>query len=265
MAAVELDGVSLHYEISGPSTGPVILFVNSLGANLHMWDRVVPNLENDFRILRYDARGHGLSLVPALPYSIDHLGNDLLHLLDALSIECVNLCGLSLGGLVGMWLGIHAPQRARKLVLANTAAHIGTTEGWNARIAAVQSHGMTPIAQATLGRWFTPQYFEHHPEEMIQIRSMIEQTSPQGYIGCCGVLRDTDFSHDLARIGAPCLVIAGSEDPATPPADGRALHAGLRNSRYLELSASHLSAWEQSAEFACAMLESFHGKERGNG
>ena len=138
--------------------------------------------------------------------------------------------------------------------------------GWDARIAAVQSHGPSPpIAQLALGRWFTSDYRQGHPDEMAQICGMIERTSPDGYIGCCGVLRDTDLQSQLAAIEIPCLVITGSGDPATPPADGRALHARLRNSTCLELHASHLSAWERSTEFAGAILDFFQGKEGSNG
>jgi 3-oxoadipate enol-lactonase len=248
----EFQGLSLHYEISGLTTGPWIVLAHALGADLHMWDEVIPHLENNFRVLRYDARGHGLSTLPPLPYSIEQLGSDLLNMLDWLSVERVYLCGLSLGGLVGLWLSIHAPQRIVKLVLANTAARIGTREGWNARISDVLALGMAPLAQLALGRWFTPQYRMEHPEEMNRIREMIERTSPQGYIGCCGVLRDTDLRSQLTAVETACLVITGREDPATPPQDGLALHAGLRN--------SHLSAWEQSARFASSILDFFSRK-----
>lgn len=265
MSWAELPGLRLHYEVSGPANGPVIVLVNSLGADLHMWDKALPYLEREFRVLCYDAPGHGESTTPPTPYSIEQLGSDLLELLEAIAVESVYLCGLSLGGQVGMWLGIHAPQKIRKLVLANTGARIGTRERWEARIAAVQSLGMVPLAQATLGRWFTAKYCEEHPEEMNQIRTMIERTRLEGYVGCCGVLRDTDLRSEIIAIGTPCLVITGRDDPATPPEDGRALHAGLRHATYLELNASHLSAWERSAEFAGAILKFFHGKECGNG
>ena len=265
MPAAEIGSARLHYEVSGPTTGPVIVLVNSLGADLHMWDKVLPHLEKDFRVLRYDTRGHGFSTAPRIPSSIEQLSTDLLELLETISVDTFYLCGLSLGGLVGMWLGIHAPQKLLKLVLANTAARIGTREGWNARIAAVQSLGIAPIVETTLGRWFTPKYREERPEEMNEIRKMIERTSAEGYIGCCGVLRDTDLRTEIGAIETPCLVIAGCEDPATPPQDGRTLHTGLRNSEYLELNASHLSAWERSAEFADAILSFFRGKESANG
>jgi 3-oxoadipate enol-lactonase len=265
MPTAELQGLRLYYEVTGSATGPVIALVNSLGSDLHMWDKVLPYLSQDFRVLRYDARGHGLSSAPPVPYSIDELGADFLALLETIPVENVFFCGLSLGGVVGLWLGIHAPQRITKLVLANTAARIGTTEGWEARIAAVQSSGMAPIAQSILGRWFTAEYRQKHPQEMSEICGMIDGTSRDGYIGCCGVLRDTDLRNTLSTIATPCLVIAGSEDPATTPQEGRALHLGLRNSAYLEINASHLSAWERPAEFAGAILDFFKGRERGNG
>src|SRR5579863_1727788 len=129
MPTAELQGLRLYYEITGSATGPVIALVNSLGSDLHMWDKVLPYLTQDFRVLRYDARGHGLSSAPPVPYSIDELGADFLGLLETIPVENVFFCGLSLGGVVGLWLGIHAPQRITKLVLANTAARIGTTEG----------------------------------------------------------------------------------------------------------------------------------------
>jgi 3-oxoadipate enol-lactonase len=265
MPAAESQLCRLHYQISGAAKGPVIVLVNSLGADLHMWDKVLPYLEQNYRVLRYDARGHGMSAASSSPYTIEQLGGDLLTLLETISAENVNLCGLSLGGLLGLWLGIHAPEKITKLVLANTGARIGTREGWDARIEAVHSLGMAPLAHATLDRWFTPEYRRQHPEEMNQIRNMIERTSPEGYIGCCAVLRNTDLRSGLSSIESPCLVITGRDDPATPPLDGRTLHSQLRNSTYLELNASHLSAWERSTEFAGAILDFFQGKERGNG
>ena len=241
MPIASLPTSRLHYQLSGLRTGPVIALVNSLGADLRMWDEVVPHLEKRFQVLRYDARGHGMSDAPRIPYSIEQLGTDLLELLKVISIESVHLCGLSLGGLVALWLGIHAPHKVHKLVLANTSARIGTKDGWEARIATVQSAGMTVLAHGILDRWFTESYRRNHPNEMTRMREMIQRTSSDGYIGCCGVLRDTDLRDKLRVIEAPCLVITGIHDKATPPEDGRALHSGLRNSTYRELESSHLS------------------------
>jgi 3-oxoadipate enol-lactonase len=265
MPAIEFEGVSIHYELCGPPSAPTLVFSTSLGSDLHMWDKVVPFLEQDFRILRYDTRGHGSSSTPALPWSIEMLAADLIALLNAHSIERAHFCGLSLGGLVGLWLALHSPERINRLVLANTAARIGSREMWETRIATVKSQGMAALARATIDRWFTPRFILHHPDDVETIRSMIEQTSPEGYIGCCGVLRDTDLRPGLSRIQAPCLVIAGTHDPATPPADGRLLESGLRHARYLELAAAHLSAWEQPEKFAEAVRTFLFREEQANG
>lgn len=265
MPAIELDGVSIYYEMSGPPAARTLMFSNSLGSDLHMWDKVVPLVEHDFRVLRYDARGHGLSGTPALPWSMEMLAGDLIGLLNALSIDRVHLCGLSLGGMLGLWLASHSPDRIRRLVLANTAARIGSREMWDTRIAAVKAQGMAALARATVERWLTPQYIRQNPEEAEAIRSMVERTPPEGYIGCCGVLRDTDLRGALARIQASCLVITGTHDPATPPADGRLLASGLRHAGYLELDAAHLSAWERPAEFAGALRAFLFEEEQNDG
>jgi 3-oxoadipate enol-lactonase len=242
MPTLERGEVGLHYEQSGAVNGPVLVLANSLGSNLHMWDKVLPSLEGSLRILRYDLRGHGESNVPAPPYSIEQLGNDLLMLMDHLSIERAYLCGLSLGGLLSIWAGI------------NTAARIGTRDGWEQRIALVQSSGMDGLALQTLDRWFTPGFREQHRTEMETIRQMVAATDPTGYCGCCAALRDTDLRGDIKSIEAPCLVITGTHDPATPPSDGRAIHSALRKSTYVEFDSSHLSAWEKAVEFAGAVL-----------
>ena len=257
MPIAENGSVRLHYEMSGSGSREVLAFSNSLGSSLQMWDKVMPRLDRRFRVLRYDTRGHGLSSVPPGPYTINRMGHDLLFLLDHLGIERVNLCGLSLGGMVAMWTGIYAPQRVRRVILANTGARIGSPEMWDQRIATVQDSGMASLAEAILERWFTPPYRSRHPAEMESIRSMIAATDPAGYVECCGVLRDTDLREEIATITVPALVIAGTHDPATPPSEGRALYAGMRNSKYVELDASHLSAWERAEEFAdavCAFL-----------
>ncbi len=254
MPMLEKGDVRLHYEQGGAVSGPVLVFANSLGSNLQMWDKVLPSLEKSFRILRYDTRGHGKSSVPPPPYSIEQLGNDLLRLMDHLSIDRAHLCGLSLGGLLSIWLGVHAPQRFERLIFANTAARIGTRDGWEQRIAMVQSSGMEALALQTVERWLTPAYREQHPAEIETIRQMLAATNPAGYCGCCAALRDTDLRGEVAAIEAPCLVITGTHDPATPPSDGRAIHSALQNSSFVEFDSAHLSAWEKAEEFAAAVL-----------
>ncbi len=193
MPTAENGEVSIHYELSVVRSGEVLVLSNSLGSSLQMWDKVTPVFDRNYRVLRYDTRGHGRSSAPQEPYTIAQLAGDLLFLLDYLEIERANICGLSLGGLVAMWIGIREPKRVGGLILANTAARIGTREMWEQRIASVASSGMAPLAVATLERWFTPSYRQQHPQEMETIRKMIGATDAKGYVACCGVLRDTDL------------------------------------------------------------------------
>jgi 3-oxoadipate enol-lactonase len=261
MPIVESGGVRLHYEVSGNERGRVLVFSNSLGSNLHMWDKVLPALENGYRVLRYDTRGHGKSSVAPEPFTIEELGCDVLRLLDEVQAKQASVCGLSLGGLVALWLGAHAPGRVDRLILANTAARIGSREMWEQRIATARTAGLSPLVEMMPERWFTRDYRERHPEEMEKVREMMAGTNPAGYIACCEVLRDADLRAETAAVEAPTLVISGTHDPATPPADGQALHAGIRNSRYVELDASHISAWERADEFAAAVTQHLAGGE----
>ena len=265
MPTTESGGVSLRYEVSGNERGPVLVLANSLGSNLYMWDKVLPAFESKYRVLRFDMRGHGESGVAPEAFTIEQLGSDLLGLLDEVEAERASVCGLSLGGLVALWLGIHAPERVNRLIFANTAVRIGSREMWEQRIATVRTSGMSQLAAATLERWFTPAYRATHPEEMVRIREMITATKPEGYAACCAVLRDTDLRTEVGMVEVASLVITGTHDPATPPVDGRTLHAGIPNSRYVELDASHLSAWECADEFAGAVLQHLAGEEDMNG
>jgi 3-oxoadipate enol-lactonase len=255
MPSADLNKVRLHYEVSGPATAEVLVLAHSLGANLHMWDKIVPALERKFRVLRYDSRGHGLSSVPPAPYTLAELAGDVAELLSYLDLERVHLCGLSLGGMVAMWLGIHEPERIGRLILANTGARIGTREGWDERVAGIRESGMQSLANATLGRRFTPRFQDDHPQEMETIRAMIKHTPEEGYIGSCAALRDGDLRAQVGAINARTLIVTGNADPATPPEDGRWLHAALSNSIYIELEAAHLSAWESPEKFQRAVID----------
>jgi len=265
MPTIDRDDHHIHYELSGTGNGELLVLSNSLGSSLRMWDKVMPALEANHRMLRYDTRGHGASGVSAPPYTLDQLGGDLLFLLDHLGVDHVSFCGLSLGGLTGQWLGIHAPERVARLVLANTAARIGTAEMWDQRIATAKGAGMDALAPAILERWFTQSYRDRYPDEMAFIRGMIAATDPEGYIGCCKALRGADLRGEIGSIQTPCLVITGTHDPATHAHDGRALAAALPNSQYVELDTSHLSAWERSEEFAHAVLAFLETEEQHNG
>lgn len=265
MLETDPGGVRIRYAESGKPRGPVLVLANSLGSNMHMWDKVLPAFQSKYRVVRFDMRGHGESAVVPEPFTIEQLGHDLLRLLDELQTDRANICGLSLGGLVALWLGIHAPGRVDRLIFANTAARIGSREMWEQRIAMVRRSGMSPLAVATLERWFTTAYRSSHPQEMERIRQMIAATDPVGYAACCAVLRDTDLRAEIGEVKAASLVITGTHDPATPPGDGRALHAGIRDSSYVELESSHLSAWERAEEFAEAVLQHLAGGESLNG
>jgi len=265
MPQIENGEVALFYKASGKVDGEALVLGNSLGSDLHMWDRVLPSFEKEFRVVRFDMRGHGGSGVPSGSYRLEELGRDVLCLLDRLALQSVHFCGLSLGGMVAMWLGIHAPQRVKRLVMANTSARIGTPEQWDERIAEVKRMGMTPLAEKSLSRWFTDSYREGHADEMETMRAMIAKTDPVGYVGCCGALRDADLKEEMAQILAPCLVIAGKHDRATPPSEGLAVHRALPHSTYLELDASHLSAWEQAERFALEVIAFLKTAEVRNG
>jgi 3-oxoadipate enol-lactonase len=241
------------------------VIANSLGSSMRMWDKVLSTLEQDNRVLRFDMRGHGKSQVAKTSFTIEDLGRDVLQLLDELQVQLANVCGLSLGGIVALWLGIYAPERVHRIVFANTAARIGNRLLWDQRMETVKSEGMSLVAAATIGRWFTPTFHFQHPEEVETIRAMIAATNPAGYAACCSVLCDADLQAEAGRVVAPSLVIAGAHDPATPPKDARALNVLLQNSKYVELDASHLSAWESADQFAAAVVQHLTAGDQGNG
>jgi 3-oxoadipate enol-lactonase len=251
---ISLPGVRIHYQWSGAPNKPVLVLSNSLGADLTMWEAQVAPLSEHFHLLRYDVRGHGRSSSPPGPYSIELLSRDLLATLDALAVEDFFFCGLSMGGLIGQWLGIHAAPRIRRLVLCNTGAKIGNAEIWNSRIGAALNDGMLSMALLMLDRWFTATFRQSHPEVELRTRRMLEAADPNGYAACCGAVRDADFRDDLQHIHVPCLVIAASHDPATPPVDGKFLAAHIAGAQYVELNASHISNIEAAEAFNHAVL-----------
>lgn len=249
MPFLELAGARTHYRLEGPASAPVIVFSNSLGTNFSMWDAQALALSARFRVLRYDTRGHGQSSVTPGPFSITQLGRDVVQLLDSLQIERAHFCGLSMGGMIGMWLGVYAANRLNRLVLSNTAAKIGTPEIWNARIDAVRQGGMAAIAEAIIQRWFTPAFIAAAPEKIEQTHRMILSTPPDGYAANCAAIRDMDQRQTISHIAAPTLVIAGSQDPVTTPADARFIAQRIAGAQTVELDAAHLSNIEAAAGF----------------
>jgi 3-oxoadipate enol-lactonase len=249
MPFFEHNGLRTHFELSDNPGQPALVFSNSLGATLSMWDAQVAELAPHFSILRYDTRGHGESSVPDGPYNIDQLGGDLLALLNHLGLERVNLCGLSMGGCVGQWMGAHAGDRLNKLVLASTAPKIGKADGWNERIATVMEHGMASIASATMERWFTEAYRWRDPEAVAAIRQRFELCDPVGYAGCCAALRDTDLRSGMESIVTPTLIVFGTQDATTTGMDAGFMAEHIAGAEVAEVDAAHLLNIEQAGAF----------------
>ncbi len=255
MPSVEISGARLTYRFDGQDNAPVVVLSNSLGTNLSMWDPQVPALAEKFRVLRYDTRGHGQSTVTPGPYTIEGLGRDVIGLLDSLKIESAYFCGLSMGGMIGQWLGLNASNRMKGLVLCNTAARIGSAEGWNARIKDVQERGMAAIATTAVLRWFSENFVKKSPEVVESMRQMLLQAPPEGYAACCAALRDADLRQAIAGVKVRALVIAGALDPVIPPADAHFVAETIPGARYLELEAAHLSNIEAAPQFTEALLK----------
>jgi len=254
MPFAQLPDVRLYYELEGDPKLPTLMLCNSLGTTLEMWAPQMPAFLAAFRILRYDTRGHGRSEVTPGEYSIARLGADAVALLDHLGIQRVSFCGLSMGGMTGMWLAANRPERLERMVLANTGAKVGDPSVWGARFDAVRAGGMAAITPSVLERWFTARYQRLSPGEVQKVRAMLLATLPDGYIANGAAVRDMDQRADLAKIAVPTLVIAGTYDGSTPPELGRALAQAIDGARYLELDAAHLSNWEQAGAFSAAVL-----------
>lgn len=218
-----------------------------------------------FRVLRYDSRGHGASTASAGEYTIERLQNDVLGLVDHLGIATFSFCGLSLGGMVGMSLALHIPQRVNKLVLCNTAAHIGTPESWNARIDTVRKNGVSAISEAILQRWFTVSFLERESGTIDRLRRMLLTTPADGYIATCAAIRDADLRDAVSQLRSRTLVLAGSRDPVIPPEDRRFLAEQIPGAQYVELEAAHLSNLELPQRFEEEVLRFLLPKGRSDG
>ena len=225
-----------------------------------MWDAQVAYLSQRVRIVRYDCRGHGASDVPDGPYTIEQLGNDLLALLDALRIEQANICGLSLGGITALWFALAYPHRVARAVFANTAARIGTTQSWDARIEAVKSGGMVAVREMLLARFLSADFRQQHPEIARQFGDMIEATNPSGYISACAALREADLRASVHEIRTPSLILAGALDESTPPLQSHELHNAISGSQLIVFNdVAHLSNVERPQEFSEYVLSFLNG------
>jgi 3-oxoadipate enol-lactonase len=230
-----MSACAVHHVLEGPDTGATVVLSNSLGTALAMWDPQAAALAQTRRVLRYDMRGHGRSPVPGPPYTLADLGGDLVALLDRQGIERASLCGVSLGGMVSMWVAAHAPERVDRLVLCSTSALLGPPEAWAQRAALVRASGMEAVADAVLARWFTPAFAAARPDVVTPIRAQLAATPAAGYAACCEVVGAMDLRADLGAIRAETLVIAAAGDPSTPPEHARAIAAGIAGARLVVL------------------------------
>ncbi|MDB5746453.1 MAG: 3-oxoadipate enol-lactonase [Massilia sp.] len=254
MATILLNGTKVCFRCDGDRSRPTVVLSNSLGTDLSMWDAQAAILATRFHVVRYDTRGHGGSGTPPGPYTIGQLGADVLALLIHLDIPRVHFVGLSMGGVIGQWLGAHAPGRLHKLVLANTASRIGTEEAWHARAASVRAAGMLDIAAGAPGRWFTPEFAARQPVVVGSMQKTLREIDPEGYAACCEALAVADLRQDVKHILAPTLVIGGASDPVTTIDDAQALAAAIKGSTAVTLPASHLSNIEAPDRFSDALI-----------
>lgn len=246
---------TIRYEVDGDPGAPPLLLINSIGSTREMWARQMDAFRAAFRVIRYDSRGHHASLVPRGPYTIDQLGGDALAILDHAGVPSAHVCGISLGGITAQWLGLNAPGRVRGLVLANTAARIGTVESWTERIGLVHQKGMSAVADLAMERWFTPSFRERDPETVRAFRTMVQNCPTDGYLGCCAALRNADLRDRITAITAPTLLIASSADTATPVEGLEFLHDRVSGSELVTLESAHLSNVECAKEFTEAVLD----------
>jgi 3-oxoadipate enol-lactonase len=239
------DGCPINVEVAGSDSAPVLMLSNSLGTNLHMWDDQAGEWSKHFRLVRYDRRGHGQSGVPKGPYSMERFGRDVLAILDALKIKKTSWCGLSMGGMVGQWLGANAPERINKLILSNNTDYYADKTPWNDRIKLVREKGLPAIVSGNMERWFTKGFRDSHPQAIARFTEMFVATKLDGYIGCIEAVRDMDHRALLPKIKAPTLIIAGRHDPATTVAMGESLRDRIPGAKLVVIDAAHISNVEQ--------------------
>jgi 3-oxoadipate enol-lactonase len=248
----------LAHTVTGPADAPVVVLGSSLGATGAMWDPQLPELAARFRVVAYDHRGHGGSDAPPAPYEIADLGRDVLALVDELGIGRFHYAGLSLGGMVGMWIASEVPDRVDRLALLCTSAALNAPEPWHERAAAVRLGGLAAVVDVVLSRWFTPGFAIAHPDVVARHRAMLLTPSAEGYAACCGAIAEMDLGARLPQITAPTLVIAAREDLAIPPPHSEAIAAAIPGARFeLVTDAAHIASVEQPAVITRLLVEHF--------
>ena len=255
-----MGAVAVHHIVTGPAGAPVVVLSNSLGSTHTMWDAQADALAEHFRVVRYDTRGHGESPVPAGPYDIDDLADDVVALLDTLGVEKAHFVGLSLGGMTGMRLAARNPERVDRLVVLCTGAHLTPSSAWTDRADNVRTNGSEAVAEAVVARWFTPGFLEANPDTKASCEATVAATPAEGYASCCEVIAAMDLRPDLASIAAPTLAIAGADDPATPPPNLAEIADTVQDGRLVVVPQSaHLANAEQPATITPAIIAHLTG------
>jgi len=253
---------SLHISEYGDRDAPALLLANSLGTTSMMWSAQIPTLARHFHVVAFDHRGHGSSDSPPGPWSIEDFGADVIALLDQFGLDSAAFAGVSLGGMVGMWLAANAPERIDRLVLICTSAHLAAPDYWRARAETVRAKGVAAIVDAVVDRWFTPAFARRCPPVVQIYKEMFAQSPTDGYAACCEAVGRLDLRADLARIAAPTMVITGADDLAIPPEHGIAIAKAIAGSSYVTLAdAAHLANVEQPEAATRLMLDHLRPKE----
>lgn len=253
MPFIDLPRCRIEYKFDGSAANPVLLLCNSLGADLSMWDGVVPYLIDHFFVLRYDGRGQGSSTIPDGPCTVEILSRDAHALLDALNIKEVYFCGQAMGSLIGICLAISSSSQIKKLILSNTAAIIGSQEFWKIRIEAIHQTGLTSLADMITDRWFTTQYVNDNPTVLKQMKAMLLNSSSAAYASYCEAIRNADFQAEIGQISVPTLVIGGAYDSVCRPHESRSVCDQINDASYIELPTAHMSPVEMPEAFAAAI------------
>jgi len=253
MPMIDADGCLINVSIEGRDDRPALMLSNALGTTLQMWEPQIQALTQVFRVIRYDRRGHGKSSVPPGPYSMERFGRDVLAVLDDLNIEKVHWCGLSMGGMVGQWLGANAPDRLDKIVLANTICYYPDPTNWLNRIKAVQDGGTAAVADTVIAGWLTADFRQREPQTAEWLKAMLLATPVEGYLACCEALSTLDQRDLLPRIKNPTLVIAGRHDMSTPISAGEFIRNRIPDANMIILDAAHISNVEQAHAFTDAV------------
>ena len=261
MPVINADGCRIHVELEGRQGAPALMLSNSLGTDLRMWDEQIASLTRRFRIIRYDRRGHGKSDAPRGPYTMERLGRDVLAILDGLEIAQTNWCGLSMGGMVGQWLGAHAADRIDKLILSNTACYIPDKTIWSSRIKLVREKGLVDVVDGSMDRWFTKDFRDRAPRTIDRMREMFLATSSEGYAACGEAIRDMDHRPLLEKIKRPTLVIAGRYDPTTTIEMNAFISERIAGAKLTMLEAGHIANIEAPHAYTDAVLGFLSAKQ----